>query len=145
MDTKQPVWRNVGHIGDVDPIAYGGGFVYEDETGIYCPEMSYFEPAPDSEWHKTEGATPLRVYRVLLEKDSTREWWYEDLQAVANYTGQTLHEAQRMANGTTMERAILYSDLISYHGAENFDSYPQTMTEDEAYARYKAEMKASRY
>lgn len=89
---QQPTWRNIGHVGDVDPIAYGGGFVYEDETGVYCPEMAYFEPAPDED-------SPLHVYRVLLERDSTQEWWYADLSSVASYAGLTLGEAQRVANG----------------------------------------------
>ena len=57
MKTQQPRWKNVGHIGDVDPIAHGGGFVYEDSTGVYCPEMTYFETLDDGTWVRMRGNT----------------------------------------------------------------------------------------
>lgn len=68
MSTQQPEWKNVGHIGDVDPIAHGGGFVYVDTTGVYPPELTWFEPGSDEQWHKTEGKTPLQVYRTVLDR-----------------------------------------------------------------------------
>ena len=142
--TNQPVWKYAGHIGDTDPIAYGGGYVYTDKTGVYAPELTWFEPAPDEEWHKTEGTTPLQVYRVMLERDSTAEWWYDKLESIASYIGQTLEDVQIMAKSSNpVELAQLYSDLFSYFGVHEFDSYPNTMTEDEAYAQYAEEMKAS--
>jgi hypothetical protein len=145
MTTQQPVWKFTGHIGDVDPIAYGGAFVYQDETGVYGPEMTFFEPASDEQWHNLEGQMPVTVYRILLERNSENEWWYEKLSTVATYIGQTVADLQDIAKGTnTLALAQLYSDLISYFGAHQFDSYPVTMTEDEAYARYAMEMKAIR-
>jgi len=144
MDTKQPVWKCIGRVGDVDPIAYGGGFIYKDETGVYGPEMTHFEPLPDEEWHKTEGKTPVNVYRVLLES-GTREWWYEKLDAIASYTGQSLEELQADAvSPNPITLAFLYGSLISYFGVEEFDSYPVVITEDEAYTKYVEEMKAVR-
>jgi hypothetical protein len=139
--TKQPKWKAIGGIGDVDPIAHGGGFVYEDSTGVYAPEMTYFEPSSDETWHKLGGRSPLTVYRVLIERDSTKEWWYSKLDSITPYTGQSLEDIQRYANGSTMERAQLYSDLISYFGAHEFDSYPEQTTEGKAYFRYWREMK----
>lgn len=141
MPTQQPKWKFVGGIGDIDPIAHGGGFIYEDSTGVYCPEMTYFEPASDDTWHKLRGNTPLTVYRILIERDSTKEWWYAKLDVIASYTGQSIEDIQHHASGSTMERAMLYSDLISYFGAHEFDSYPTKTTEGKAYFRYWREMK----
>lgn len=144
MATQQPVWKHVGSIGDVCPIAHGGGFVYEDETGVYPPEVTWFEPAPDEDWHKTEGATPVTIYRFILERKPENEWWYEKLADIATFTGQTVEQLQQSLRGASLtSQAQVYSDLIAYHGAENFDSYPLTMTEDEAYAKYDAELKVS--
>lgn len=64
---SQPQWKLAGHVGDIDPIAFGGGFVYVDETGVYPPEMTYFEPAPDEEWHKLGDKVPVQIYRVVLD------------------------------------------------------------------------------
>ena len=67
METNQPKWKCIGHIGDVDPIAYGGGFVYVDETGIYPPELTYFEPASDEDWKENEDKAKLQEYRIVLD------------------------------------------------------------------------------
>ena len=143
MKTKQPNWKAIGHVGDIDPIAYGGGFVYEDKTGVYCPEMIYFEPSDSDTWHKLEGKSPVQVFRVLIERDSPREWWYAKLGDVARSYGQSLEEMQALANGTTMERAYVYETLIGYFGAEEFDSQPSETTEGKAYFRYWREMRKS--
>ena len=140
----QPIWKNDPSvwIGDRDPIAYGGGFLYIDETGVYVPEISWFEPAPDEDWHKTEGKTPLQVYRLLLERQPENEWWYERLADIASFTGQSVEQLQADAVGSLQAQADLYADLVRYFGAEEFDSDPLTMTEDEAYAKFDEEMKA---
>ena len=143
--TNQPIWKYAGHIGDVDPIAYGGGFVYTDETNVYGPELTYFEPGPDEEWHDKGGETKLTVYRVLLESGSC-EWWYSKLSEVAEFTGQDIADLERIATSpiSPLELASLYSDLIHYFGPHDFDSYPTETTENEAYAKYAEEMKQSR-
>jgi len=138
---SQPVWQHVGSIGDKDPIAYGGGFIYEDTTGVYPSEVAWFEPAPDEEWHKTEGKTPLQVYRFILERDPESEWWWKRLTEVANTCDLSTQDAQDMACSTDVrQRAALYACLIYYFGAFEFDSDPLTMTEDEAYQRYATEI-----
>lgn len=145
MQTKQPKWKAIGHVGDIDPISYGGGFVYEDSTGVYCPEIAYFEPATDETWHKLEGNSPVSVYRILIERDPTREWWYEKLADVATYCGQPLETMQALAGGTTMERAYVYESLIHYFGAEEFDYYPTQTIEGKANFRYWRELKNARH
>ena len=138
----QPEWQYIGRIGDQDPIAYGGGFVYEDKTGVYAPEITWFEPAPDRDWHETGGKTPLAIYRLIIERDSKSEWWYDKLSDVANSNGLTIEDLQKLAHsGETMPRAALYWDLLGYFGPYQFDQEPVTMTEDEAYEKYAEEMK----
>ena len=66
--TRQPEFEYAGHVGDVDPIAYGGGFVYVDRRGIYPPEMTWFDPSDDDLWHKLEEKTPVTVSRIVLER-----------------------------------------------------------------------------
>lgn len=46
--TNQPQWKLVAQLGDVDPISYGGYFIYEDETGVYAPEAEHLE-SPDED------------------------------------------------------------------------------------------------
>jgi hypothetical protein len=138
--TQQPIWKYVGHVGDVDPIAYGGGFIYVDETGVYGPEMTYFQPGPDEDWHKLGGTIPVETHRILLEHGAG-EWWYSKLDHIASYTGISLEQLQTDAQSTdAMTLAQLYADLISYFGAHEFNDYPVIISEDEAYAKYADEM-----
>ena len=141
---KQQIWKYAGHIGDIDPIALGGGFVYTDQTGVYCPEMTYFEPGSDEQWHKLGGNTPATVYRIPLEKNSPAEFWYEKLADVARSCGQSLEDFQRRANGSVMECASVYESLVHHFGAEEFDSNPQIVTEGKLYFRYWREMHYAR-
>lgn len=67
MTTQQPVWKFAGHIGDVDPVSYGGGFVYVDETRVYPPELVWLDPASDEEWAEKEDAAEVTVYRFPLD------------------------------------------------------------------------------
>jgi hypothetical protein len=60
---NQPRWKFVANLGDVNPLDYGGLFVYVDETGIYPPEMERVEP--DSE--DDENCT-YTVHRVSLDR-----------------------------------------------------------------------------
>ena len=183
MATAQPEWKYAGHIGDVDPIAYGGVFVYTDASGVYPPELTYFDPAPDEQWQETKGKTPLTIYRVSLDRcdimrDSStpngeyliphgfstrtdlphpilsyREWfdsWDEPpsrttckLADVADTMNIHVSELRQMfCVENPMVRARAYQTIAEYYGWENLDSYPITMTEDEAYAKYAEEIKA---
>lgn len=168
---SQPEWKYVGHIGDVDPIAHGGGFVYIDTTGVYAPQLVYFEPGSDEDWHETEGATPLQVYRFDLDPPRFKtfrpagshdraklaipsergitwywfnEWFVKDLPSIAASCGTTAMALLRLLfSKDPMKRASAYQDIIGYVGVHEFDQYPVTMTEDEAYVRYATEMSAS--
>ena len=162
---SQPTWKHVGSIGDKDPIAYGGGFVYIDTTGVYAPEMVWFEPGTDEQWHKTEGATKLQAYRFVLEPprfktlrggqwDTTKpenmvwhnEWFVKDLASVATSCGHGSHMylLRGLLSKDPMQRARAYWDILGYFCVHEFDSYPVEMTEDEAYSRFAAEMSANK-
>lgn len=174
MTTEQPVWKYVGHVGDVDPVSYGGGLVFVDTTGVYAPEMVYFEPASDDEWKDKGDAAELTVYRFPLdpprfktltetgkqthmfarelpasERGKTWEWYNEwfvrDLASVAESAGQSwLALARALMSKNAMQRAWAYETLLQYHGAHEFDSYHITMSETEARERWSAELAQTR-
>lgn len=168
--TNRPEWKHISCIGDRDPIAYGGGFVYQDTTGVYPPEMTWFEPAPDADWDKTKGATPLHVYRIVLDPPRFKaaiggryergkanipsergvswvwcpEWFVSHIQDVAESAGTTKFALLRMLfSKDPRERAMVYQTIIGHFGPFEFDQYPIEMTEDEAYTQYAEEMKLS--
>jgi hypothetical protein len=143
METKQPVWKLTGHIGDRDVISYGGGFIYEDTTGVYPPEVAYFEPASNADWRKKDSDAICTIYRFCLERDGTKEWWFKSLDKISSFTGESLESLEHVARvGRLLEVALLYSDLVSYFGAFEFDSYPLQLKEKDARAKYAAELKA---
>ena len=138
----QPQWKYIGTIGDCDPITYGGGFVYVDVLGNYSPEIAWFEPETDDKsWQEHGDQIPVVISRILIEKDSTEEWWYRDLDVLSRVIGKPLEELQQMANSNcTMEKALLYMDLLCFFGSYQFDQEPQVISEKTAYQKYAKEM-----
>ena len=61
---RQPNWKKIGGIGDVNPIDYDGGYIYEDETGVYSPELEYIQAQDDG----SGNAGPWKVYRWPLDR-----------------------------------------------------------------------------
>jgi hypothetical protein len=140
-ETNQPQWQFIGHVGDIDPISHGGGLIYKDTTGKYCPEMTWFEPAPEEEWKEKGELAKVTIYRILLENDSTKEWWYKSLNTIAEWSGISYETLLDLSTSPDpMEKAWVYEQLLRYFGPENFDSDPTKMTEAEAEEKYAIEL-----
>lgn len=139
----QPVWREVGRLGDVNPIEHGGAIVYEDAGGAYPPEMELIEP---------DGRRVL-AYRVVLEPHTWRggvlsdnpfhpehpAWYAARIAEVAESTGGEVQDLIRALRGRdAMAKARAYQDMIGFFGAHEFDDSPLRLTRREAEERYRA-------
>lgn len=157
--TKQPEWEFIANLGDANPLDYGGYFIYRDKTGVYEEEAEF--------WHEPEDEnSPITVYRFALERKkmvgpylvpfgyddswhhpvaSYDEWFHKDLAGVASFVGATKTELERaFCSADPVDRAIAYRAIGEYHGFENLDSYPITVSAREAEKRYRAELIAIR-
>lgn len=153
-ETEQPVWEFVANLGDVDVAHHGGFLVYRDTTGVYPPEVELYQ-ADDDETGGTKYRFQLEPPRfntcshgpsdpcpgypskcpnpVLYD-----EWWLKDVPAVAEQCGGNAAELLAdLESDDVVRRASAYRDLVAYHGADEFDSYPVRLTEVEAEERYK--------
>lgn len=160
--TNQPTWKQIGTVGDINPFDYDGGFIYQDETGVYTEELEYIQADNDG---LMDDAT-WNVYRWSLDRlemvtaengdillvpfgfssrndlphpiASYDEWFNGDIASAANSLGctvETLRESLCSQDAT--RRAFAYLELAQYHGFANFDSYPYTYTDrEELEARY---------
>lgn len=156
-DTKQPIWKKVGSVGDVNPLDCGGGFVYADETEVYPPEMEYIQSQDDG----SGDAGPWLVYRVALDPPRFKtltelgkqqmvrplelpqsergvtwhwynEWFVKSLPDVAANMGTTAFSMLRwLLSKNPVLRAYAYLTLAEYHGWENFDAYPLIYTREQ--------------
>ena len=150
-DTKQPTWKQIGTVGDMNPFDYDGGFIYQDETGVYPPELEYIQTQSESE------TGPWKVYRWPLDRCetvtvdgkillvpfgfSTRtdlphpiadydEWFNSNLESAASSADRTVENLRAaLCHEDAQIRAWAYLDLAQYHGFENFDDYPLTFTD----------------
>jgi hypothetical protein len=163
MTTNQPQWKQVGTVGDVNPFDYDGGFIYQDETGVYAPELEYI--LGESNYSQPENTGRWKVYRFCLDRletvtvdgnqllvpfgfgsrtdlphpiDSYNEWFNRDLDGPASGVGITVEQYRaELCSEDARARAFAYLELAMYHGFENFDDYPLTFTNrDELEARY---------
>ena len=157
METKQPKWKLIAQLGDVNPIDYGGYFIYEDETGVYPPEgeklLIIDEDSDNSTWEirrfqldkcKLIDGTYLVSADLAghpnLPYDVSKydEWFHKDLSRVAVYFGQSVEFLRdAFCSNDIVERARAYEVIGEYHGFDNLDSYPLTYsTREEVEQRY---------
>jgi len=118
--------RQIGQIGDVDPIEYGGGIVFAGEDGG-SPRVEYFaglEATPD----------PLRatIYRVDVGTDkadlvSSLDW--VDWDDVAGMLGLDSDDYLALPAWNSAEgRAAVVEDVASHYGLNELDHYPSQLS-----------------
>ncbi len=151
--TDQPKWQLLVNIGDATPLDYGGLFVFRDETGIYPEEMESLEVQnPDAD---DDSDLRYEVRRCVLERCTLTNgilsdnqfhpehpaWFAGDLAGVAANIGSTKEDLERMlCSEDPLERAEAYRAIGDYHGWDNFDSDPLTLTRAEAETRVNLAM-----
>jgi len=145
----QPEWKLVGRIGDCNPVDYGGGYVFVDTTGVYCPEVEWVDPVnPDKD------ESPVYVYRFTLENCfytngvlSDNEfhkdfpvWFADSVAALAEqFQEEEAWLIEKFCSDDPMERAFAWQEVAMYWGWDEMDGYPLSMTYAEAEARYSQE------
>lgn len=149
MKTNQPIWKQVAQLGDAHPLDNGGLFVYEDTTGVYPPEAEKLECPEDDENGK------FTVHRFILEPCTFHNgilsdnkfhpdhpaWFADSLGSIGNTFGQPVAELiDSLVNGNTVSKALAWQSIGEFHGMDNLDSYPLTLTRAEVEARYPREM-----
>jgi hypothetical protein len=149
--TNQPKWKCIAQIGDINPLEYGGNWIFIDETNTYQPES---EKLLISENEKGKYI----AYRYCLDKckmingflvpakytdiwsyplSSYDEWYHKELINIAKTFDMQLSELELLfCSDSPIDRALAYETLGEYYGYENLDSYPLIMTKTEAKKRY---------
>src|SRR3990167_3392001 len=152
--TKQPTWKLIANLGDVHPLEHGGYFVYIDETGGYEAEAELLivEELYDGRDQK------YTVYRFTLARCTLIDGilsdnkfhpecmaWFgyrdkdrpqdSDLNDVAKFADMP-DIAELFCSESPVDRAVAYQAIGDYHGFENLDSYPLTLSKAEAEERY---------
>ena len=153
---SQPNWKYIANLGDVNPLDYGGFFIYEDTTKVYAAEGEYYIPEENQCYRfsldKMSFVNGHLISADMLERSKTKslpypiesytEWYEDSLSSIASYIGVELSELQTwFTSDNVLDRARAYESLGQYHGFENLDSYPLHLTKTEAKKRYAKELK----
>lgn len=142
----QPKWKFVAQLGDVDPINYGGKFLFEDETGVYPPMLEILDVEGDTEPVMSdddetleEGNMKWEIHRISLEPCTFIDgilsdnkyhpehpaWFADSLDSVSNSMDTTPEKLiEQFCGEDIQERAWAYVTVGEYHGLINFDGYP---------------------
>ena len=123
--TKQPKWKAIGRIGDVNPIDHDGGYVLIDRTGVYPPEMEVIHRVLGAD----EGREQWQISRLCFDRDPASEWYARHLPSVAESCGTTSAELLAdLTSADVMRAARGYECLTDYFGWFEFDQYPRIIT-----------------
>jgi hypothetical protein len=132
---SQPKWRKIGVVGDVNPLDYSGGFVFVDDTGVYPPEVEYYDRDNDTD------NSPIRVYRFAAELCTYVGGILSDNKYHPDHAvwfARDLPDGLTPADFTspdTMTRAAAWLEVGLYYGLDNLDSYPLVLSYREAEKR----------
>jgi hypothetical protein len=150
--TKQPTWELLAEIGDINPVEYGGMFLFKDTTNVYDPEIENIvvdvvKVVNDEEQYQ------YSVYRTPITKCSYENgvlsdnkyhpdhevWFAKDLSMVADYADTTAAKLiSDLCSDTLTARAMAYALIGDYYGWHELDHYPLTSADrDEIEARVK--------
>ena len=150
--TNQPQWKFLTNLGDVNPLDYGGYFIFVDETGVYAPEGEVYDPDDHKAWRFSLDQCHLYEGRLILKSlfdqaatlprplSDYGEWFGTSyiLCSVAGAIGRTVEELQRLfCSDDILERADAYHELGMVFGFENLDTDPLDLPEEEAQERYQ--------
>ena len=139
--------KSVAQIGDVNPIEYGGGYVFKADNET--PRLEYVHGLDETHpkaWDldlddlaQTDRAT-CTLYRVDLGGNGQDflDWhdWI-DWKEISDFTSQELADYSASALDDIGARAQAVQDAAAYHGWINFDQYPLQLTLTELIARWK--------
>lgn len=154
--TNQPEWKLVANLGDVNPIDYGGYFIYEDTTGVYPPEAEVLLEPNDDEEEKwivyrfsldrcKKFVLDDLVYLIPYEWDSSwrysahvyDEWFNNSIEDIANFVGYDVDDLRYLfCSESIIDRALAYRAVGDYWGYDNLDSYPLFLNRKEVEERY---------
>jgi hypothetical protein len=141
--------RKLGSIGDVNPIDYGGGYIFSaPESG--GPHLEYFEGLDTDERAERLAYADdadekidklqIQIYRVDLGKDAKdflSDYDWVNWEGVASSTGQDSSEYTTPGKlRTAQQRALAIQDAAGYHGWHEFDQYPLQITVGELKQRW---------
>ena len=123
---RQQEPRIVGHIGDVNWPAYDGGPIYRHPDGSYSLEYVVVD----------EERPRWYVYGTDLDKEPIPDW--VDVREVAESSDMSPSVLRKDWNSRDVRRrAWARQTVANYHGWENLDSYPLSLTRREVQARYR--------
>jgi len=125
-------FRNIGSIGDVNPIDYGGGFILRFPKDPVLT-LVYIEP-PDDDTDLESPEARWTIYTVLLE--SPGDWCnWEDVAHTTSGDAAT-YRASFADGADPRHTAMAIEDAARFYGWENFDSYPSQLTKGEVNKRF---------
>lgn len=140
----------LANLGDADPITYGGLFAYAGDADGALPTVERLEPPDDSidldddnaRWTLRSTTLDRCTYRngVLSANPfhpETPAWFADDLENIASFVSSTPEDlAESLCSTDPVELALAWQAVYDFHGWENADSYPLTLTRAEVEERY---------
>lgn len=128
--------RYLAVYGDGDPIENGGGYLVRRSGGGLPHPVVTLETV---DWWGVSGPGEGLLYRVDIPDDVAVMCDWADLAPVVRAFGmQTPADWHRLATSSdVVDRAYALALVADYHGWDNLDSYPETVTRADIRRRWR--------
>lgn len=163
----------IKNLGDAEPLSYGGYFIYEDAPNPHARKIKTQDWSPKGRENVTYSAkllvpvddAPYLVYRFGLDRlklvdgylvpinyepswphplERYDEWFADSIPKMAESVSLSADELREMfTSEDPLELARAYEILGGYHGFENLDSDPLSLTHEQVEKQFKEELRRS--
>lgn len=132
-------------IGDVNPIEYGGGYLFlckDRGRSDYHLEYTHGTESEEaaeglSEYEPAYSRVPLTLYRVDLPDDVWGDHSWAKVEDIAQSMGADPEELRRAGSSPDpRERAYALESIAGHWGWHELDNYPLSMTVSELRKRW---------
>lgn len=141
----------IAQIGDVNPIDYGGGFVFKcKDVGRPAHYVIEYTFGVDTDYdQESKHWERLTLYRVDIPEGGEEFWrhfnWTATPESIRSVSrSMSIDEDELIALGTSsdpIQRARAIESIAGYYGWHELDTYPIEFSPSELRRRWRAALK----
>jgi len=132
--------KKITSVGDVNPIEYGGGFVYSEDGNRWIEYTSGVEDVEDAPMEGDPGYEDIKltVYLVAVEDDVFGWHSWAKIADIARTSGYAKQDLKAAGKSSKLRDRVWATEAIAgMWGWYELDNYPITLTVAELGERWK--------
>lgn len=117
--------------GDVNPLEYGGGVLFEDARDSYTLEYTYGQECDCPQASPEEARLDVFVVAFEGSDDLVREHNWANLEDVSSSSGISVEELRALGTSTPSDKVTFLELIAGHYGWAELDNCPEQYSLEE--------------